>query len=478
MKLKLATQAAAEAAVPWSSCDALWTWASVALETRICIFATCVIFAVVLAFAVLPSCLLSIRRRASESDFAPVSREIGGLLGQGNTRLSWIDNARFLLIASIVFGHVVAIPTLFVPEREYYMQPLLVLSSLYHIPMLSFISGIFSKNALTNERVARLITGVVAPYIFSKTAWWCYYYALSPVTPVFNLFDSYQAGGLEWYLAALVCWRLTLALLAPLSARALMVVSFSLGLVSGYWVGNDQLFALQRALAFFPFAAAGYLFDPHTAQRLLLKTKSIQMVARFILFAMLVYSVKHRMLLSHLDLGTLGDLNFDYYHQRMETRGWVWEARMPCGAGWSLSWTHRVIHYALHFLVGAVFLAAVPAGKCFMTEAGSRTMYPYLLHTWVTMAIAPMLESRQALFHYIVCPGFFPGGWVWSVAGLGALPLTYVLSSNAVRLVFGPLIEPHWIGRLLFKEEAPTPGKLLEEGTDSKFYRRSLHGKS
>merc|ERR1719331_316585 len=157
--------------------------------------------------------------------------------------------------------------------------------------MLSFISGIFSKNALTQERVGRLLTYVVAPYIFSKTAWWCYYYALSPVAPVFNLFDSYQAGGLEWYLAALVCWRLTLALLAPLSARALIVVSFSLGLVSGYWVGNDQLFALQRALAFFPFAAAGYVFDAQTAQRMLMRMSPIQVAARFILFGMLIYSL-------------------------------------------------------------------------------------------------------------------------------------------------------------------------------------------
>jgi len=384
----------------------------------------------------------------------------------------------FLLIASIVFGHVVAIPTLFMPEREYYLQPLLVLSSLYHIPMLSFISGIFSKRVLTQDRVGRLITGVIAPYIFSKLAWWLYFYVCSPVTPIFNLFDSYASGGLEWYLAALLCWRLTLALLAPLSAPALIVVSFGLGLVSGYWVGNDQLFALQRALAFFPFAAAGYLFNPHTAQRLLIKTSSIQVVARFILFGMVVYSWKHRILLSHLDLGTLGDLNFDYYHQRIETRGWVWETLTTCGAGWNLSWTHRVVHYALHFVVGAVFLAAVPAGKCFITDAGSQTMYPYLLHTWVTMVFVAILERHQAVFHYIVSPGFLPGGWVWSIAGLGALPLTYLLSSQAVRLVFGPLIEPHWIGKLLFKQDASEPGKSLGSSATSKFYRRSMSGKS
>jgi len=291
---------------------------------------------------------------------------------------------------------------------------------------------------------------------------------------VFNLFDSYASGGLEWYLAALLCWRLTLALLAPLAAPALIVVSFGLGLVSGYWVGNDQLFALQRALAFFPFAAAGYLFNPHTAQRLLIKTRSIQVVARFILFGMVVYSFKHQIFLSHLDLGVLGDLNFDYYHQRIETRGWVWETMINCGAGWNLAWTHRVVHYALHFVVGAVFLAAVPAGKCFITDAGSQTMYPYLLHTWVTMAVAPILESHQAFFHYIVTPGFFPGGWVWSVAGLGALPLTYFLSSQAVRFIFGPLVEPLWIGKLLFKQDASAPGKSLDGSATGKFYRRSL----
>jgi fucose 4-O-acetylase-like acetyltransferase len=410
----------------------------------------------------------------------PFAGERAGSFGQDETRLTWLDNARFLLITTIVFGHVVAVPTLFVPEREYYLQPLLVLTSLYHIPMLSFISGVLSKRALTQERVGRLLTYVVAPYIFSKIAWWLYFYVRSPTTPIFNLFDSYQAGGLEWYLAALVSWRLMLALLAPLHGGALLTVSCALGLVSGYWVGNDQLFALQRALAFFPFAAAGYVFDPYVAQRILSRSNSVQVAARCALFAMLVYSVKHRSLLSHLDLGTLGDLNFDYYHQRLETRGWVWESRATCGMDWHLSWTYRVVHYTLHFIVGAVFLAAVPARKCLITEAGSQTMYPYLLHTWVTMAIAPFIEQHQALFRLIVSPGFFPYGWVWSVAGIGALPLTYFLCSHPVRLVFGPLIEPHWIGRFLFKHEEQVYTDSLQEGCDDggKFYRRSLQAKS
>jgi len=474
--MKLATQSLQQ---PWNPCDGLWSWATVAPPTRVCTLATCTIFAAVLALAVLPHFLRSLSHRAAHlpADVARASGESDNLTG--DTRLTWLDNARFFLIVSIVFGHVVAVPTLFVPEKEYYLQPLLVLSSLYHIPMLSFISGVFSKPVLTQSRVGRLITCVIAPYVFSKLAWWVYFYAMSPQTPVFNLFDSYQAGGLEWYLAALVTWRLTLALLAPLNAHALLVVAFGLGLISGYWVGNDQLFALQRALAFFPFAAAGYVFDAQEAQRLLAKAPKVQMLARCTLFGMLMYCVRHRSLMSHLDLGTLGDLNFDYYHQRVETRGWVWETRTGCGLDWNLSWTYRVVHYAIHFVVGAVFLASVPIGNCFITKAGSHTMYPYLLHTWVTMAIAPFLQSHQAFFHFIVCPGFFPGGWVWSVAGLGSVPLTYFLSSDPVRFVFGPVIEPLWVGRLLFKREASraVPDRSLEEGSDEKYYRRSLHVK-
>lgn len=347
--------------------------------------------------------------------------------------------------------------------------------------MLSFISGVFSKRSLTQDRVARLITHVIVPYIFSKIAWWIFYYMRSPVVPNFNLFDSYQSGGLEWYLAALLCWRLTLALLAPLNAYAMVVVSLALGLLSGYWVGNDQLFALQRALAFFPFAAAGYLFDAGAAERLLRSSKSLQTAARCALLGMLIFCLNHRRLLSYLDLGVLGDLNFDYYHQRMETRGWVWQTRTPCGLDWHLSWTYRVVHYALHFSVGATFLAAMPIGKSFMTEAGSQTMYPYLLHTWVTMAIAPVLENHQALLHYIVSPGFFPGGWVWSVAGVCSLPLTLCLSSKPIRFIFGPLIEPKWIGRLIFEQEAlvrsPTSDDSLEDGQEKKFYRRMPHAK-
>lgn len=302
--------------------------------------------------------------------------------------------------------------------------------------------------------MGRMLTHLIFPYVISKVAWWLFALRGDPNTPLLNLFDTYSSGGLEWYIASLVSWRLLIALLSPVRPCFLMSLAIVLGLVAGYWSDNRSLFALQRTLSFFPFFVAGYLFDAVAAERRLRVASWVQVVARLLLFTILAVGVRHSETLSNFDLGTLGDLNFDYASLRVEGAGWRWQSREPCGLEFHLSWTHRFVRYALHSAASALFLAAVPTGKCFFTEAGSRTMYPYLLHPWVTsLGFTPLMNCFPHFVRYINTPNVWPGGWFWLFWGACAFPQTLLLSSGPVILVFGCIIEPQWLGRLLLKPE-------------------------
>jgi len=447
-------------------CSYLWGLKSIAPETRHCMLATAAMLGAVLAMAVLPAACRSLQRRRGESDSATSAETEPLAPCEGpRGRSYWLDNARFLLIFSIIMGHTISLPLQNMPESVFYLQPVLVLTSFFHMVSFSFLSGVVSKQPLTKERTGRLLQNLVVPYIFSKFAWWLLALHRDPAnTPIINLFDTYTTGGLEWYIAALVSWRLVIALLASVKPQFLMTLALCIGLVSGFWVGNRQNFAMQRTMAFFPFFTAGYLFDATWAERTLRKSQWIQVAARVTLFALLAFGLRHKHLLSSFDLGTLGDLNFDYMSLRVEGAGWQWQAREQCGLDFYLSWTHRSARYGLHFIAIALFLAAVPLCKCFFTEAGSRTMYPYLLHPWVTtLGIMPLLHlfsmhhPRAAV--YILSPNFWPGGWVWSVMGLLTLPGAMLLASAPVRFVFGPVIEPEWLGRLVLDISVPEAPK-------------------
>jgi len=451
--------------VAFVPCQYLWGLGTVAPETRWCVFATAALCGAALACFVLPSLVRTLRRRPPPTDeglFAENETPAGSLLG----RSVWLDNARFLLIVTIILGHAISIPTMNMPEHSFYLQPILVLTSFFHMVSFSFISGVLSKPQLTKKRMGRVLTHLIVPYIVSKVVWWLVALHGDPSAPMINLFDTYTTGGLEWYIASLVAWRLVIELLSPLRSQVLMLLALALGLVSGYWTNNRELFAVQRTLSFFPFFVAGYLFDAKGAELSLRASRWIQIFARMALFTALAFGLRHQDVLSQFDLGTLGDLNFDYFSVRVEGAGWHWQPREPCGLDYHLSWTHRFVRYAVHFGAAALFLAAVPTDKCFFTEAGGQTMYPYLLHPWVTsFSLTPMLQRFPGFGLYIMTPGPWPGGWVWMVLGASALPQALLLSSAPVRWFFSIIIEPEWLGHWLFTPE-PQPCKSEQSLAD------------
>jgi len=372
-------------------------------------------------------------------------------------RSSWLDNARLLLICIIVSGHLISVPTLHLAESHFYLQPWIVWSSLFHMPAFSFISGMCSKSQPTLDRMGRTIILLAVPYFCSKLAWWYYMYRTNgwQAVPSFNPLDTYSCGGVEWYLAVLVQWRLIVILFAPLKPAVLMTLAFVLGLSSGFWVPNVTILAQHRALSFLPFFVAGYLVDTQMVERLLRYSSLVPNIARVGMLMSLIFAWRHPQITELFELGHLGDYNFDYTAVRVESAGWLWQGRQVCGLEYHLSWTHRMIWYTVSFALVAALLAAVPTQKFWFSNLGSRTMYPYLIHPWTSqLVIEPFFRGHPSLWYYVMVPGFHPGGWVWILLGVLSVPLAFFLSSYPVRFLFGWVIEPNWLANILFTKSS------------------------
>ncbi|CAE7734101.1 unnamed protein product [Symbiodinium pilosum] len=110
-------------------------------------------------------------------------------------------------------------------------------------------------------------------------------------------------------------------------------------------------------------------------------------------------------------------------------------------------------------------LFGVPRGQIWFTEAGSMTMYAYLLHAPFAQWPGAALSYLSRLdWHLFALPAAFEYAGFMVLACLMNLyfvGLVYVLTTRPVRSVFGVLIEPTWILRLLDHLSAP-PQKEVE----------------
>ncbi len=170
-----------------------------------------------------------------------------------------LDNARFVLIALVVVGHLLEQ----LIDTGPWADALYRWIYLFHMPGFILISGALSKRTLTRRRLVGLATGLLLPYVIFQTlypAWdallfqgndWSQGY----LTPYWLL----------WYLPSLVCWRLLLPLFAT---RWALPVAVAIALAAGLapWIGYP--FSLSRTLVFFPLFLLGHRIGAPRLQRL------------------------------------------------------------------------------------------------------------------------------------------------------------------------------------------------------------------
>lgn len=162
------------------------------------------------------------------------------------TRSSYLDNIKGILIFLVVFGHF-----LFDYQDNNVVNAIVQIIYLFHMPAFVFISGYLSKskNAKTINSLLKLF---IAYFIFNG---------------MFLILNILRHGEVSilipylsyWYLIAMIAWRATIE---PLSKIKLALpLSVIIALAVGFCPFINNVLAISRIIAFYPFFLLGYKLD-------------------------------------------------------------------------------------------------------------------------------------------------------------------------------------------------------------------------
>jgi len=172
------------------------------------------------------------------------------LLKNESERLAYFDNFKGLLISLVVLGHYLYAYAGTAPLNL--AGTITGIIYTFHMPAFAFVSGFFSKSS--RSAGARSLFKLLSAYLIFNTLMLLYHYlfvggAISLLTPMYS----------NWYLLALVAWRLSAKYFGR--QKYLLVFSAAIALLAGFWPEISNIFSVGRIITFFPFFLIGYRID-------------------------------------------------------------------------------------------------------------------------------------------------------------------------------------------------------------------------
>ena len=244
----------------------------------------------------------------------------------------------------------------------------------------------------------------------------------------------------EWYLEALILWRLLSFAIWPMRGRYVVALTLCASSFGGYWsIGEGGFFSWDHAFGFLPYFIAGWACP---LDRL---ATAVPQTPRTISLG-LALMVGLPMLMTRLD--PLPDNHGTY--------GWFWASsefeatRQLMSEGeplaFRLYWARRAAKNVLEIVQAlVVLLTLVPRSTRWFTHLGRHTLYAFLLHElalgWRNRLIAllPLPVVTSTPLHVVV----LASQYAFCVA------LCAGLCSRPTRRVFGVFLEPGWLSRIL-----------------------------
>jgi fucose 4-O-acetylase-like acetyltransferase len=320
-------------------------------------------------------------------------------------RDAFFDNAKYLAIVLVAVGH--AWEPLRSDSRT--VTALYTIVYAFHMPAFIVISGYFSRGFdASPEKIKRLVTGVVVPYVVFETAYTCFtrWSDGVPDRPISLLDPLY----LTWFLAALFIWRLT----TPIWKRVRYPLPLALGIAAlatlSPSIGGDL--DLQRTLQFLPYFVLGLCLKPEHFR--LVRRRRVRVLAVPVFAGALATAY-----------WSVPRMDYAWFFHRAAAE----ELGVPAWYGPLMT----LALFGCSLTLVACFLAWVPGRRTWFTALGAGTLYGYLLHGFAVQAGNHWHWSRLD----------------WTHRPLGEITVTLVaavvvtaLCTPPVRRVFRPVMEP------------------------------------
>lgn len=283
-----------------------------------------------------------------------------------DNREVYFDNIKGLLITLVVFAH-----CLFeIQENHYLIDNIVDAIYFFHMPAFVFVSGYFSKTKNSKSKIS--ILKLVVAYVLYNGFFAVSYNLFKGTIP--HYLRTYTS---EWYLIALVLWRLLTPFLSEF--KNIIILSTFFSILAGFMpdIGGNSTLAINKVVTFFPFFISGYLLSKNDVYKIqtksYIKKSLIGLGALFLMILLEIFSHKK-----------FNITDYDLLPNAYRVLGFTEPAaRMS------------IIIVSLLFIIAALHLS--PNCKIpLITISGKNSLTIYLLHRPLTMIFAKVFHSCSA----------------------------------------------------------------------------------
>ncbi|WP_042355452.1 acyltransferase family protein [Bacillus rubiinfantis] len=320
-------------------------------------------------------------------------------------RNKYFDNAKFILIFLVVFGHMIS-P---LKNSDGILFTLYTFIYLFHMPAFILISGYFAKGYRKKGNFLKSIKKILVPYILFQVLYSVYYYLSGQES-------SFHANVLEphwslWFLLSLFFWNSLLYLFARLKWFG-VILAVAVGIAVGYIDSIGSFLSLSRTFVFFPYFLIGFMINSHQLKRMIQNKFSFS-------FGLIV-------MVATITFFRLGFPN-DAIHWLLGDRSYAAMGAEQIIGGW-----YRCLQYIGTLLVIFGFLTCIPTIHFKLTKIGERTLYIYLFHGFIIISLHNLLPSKSLL---TISDNYF------LLIGISFV-ITVFLGSYLVKRFTKPIVEP------------------------------------
>lgn len=279
-------------------------------------------------------------------------------LQDGNGRMYYFDNLKFLLIFLVVLGHFLDPLTKNGSETA---RVIWLFISLFHMPLFILISGIFAKKSIERNDKSKIII-----YLFLSIVLNFLSFAINKFIYKDNVsFNLLKVSGVPWYLFAMAVWYYISMKTKNINKKVLIAFNIIIALIVGYDKNIGDYLMISRAIVFYPFFLLGTIVKKETiTDKLSNKTIRIVSIILFIMIFVIAYVY----------------INNIYWIRPLTTaRNSYFSLKSLQNYGFLI----RLMWYGISTIMSILFMMIVPRGKTLFSELGKRTLAVYFLHTLV-----------------------------------------------------------------------------------------------
>jgi fucose 4-O-acetylase-like acetyltransferase len=342
-----------------------------------------------------------------------------GSASEAKERDYYFDNAKFILIFLVVFGHFIS-P---IKGQNEWLYTIYNFIYTFHMPAFILIGGFFTKSVWRDGYITKILKKVLIPYLVFQIVYSLFYFDLYGKDEM--KLDFFSPHWTLWFLLSLVFWNVLLKLFIKM--RYPLLLSIGIGISVGYINEMGTFLSLMRTFVFFPVFLIGHLLEKRDFKKILKPSGKI-IAAAFLI----VLFISYHYIFPHGTKEWL--LASSSYEDILGYQNWY-------------GGLIRLAMYGIMFAATFSFLAILPRRKMFFTELGERTLYIYLLHGFVlkylfTTELFASIEKNGAYFMIVIL----------------AIIVTLFLASKPVIVLAQPFIELRWTKlKRLFKAKSSRP---------------------